>query len=498
MKIKLVSPQQVSFKRAKALLVPFFSGEKIKTKDLQLNKEINKFSKITTSSQENELNLVFSERIKLIFLNLGEAKKWNQRKFLLAIRRTILFLKEHKLKEVTLPLDRIIPPHSDLNNLIRQIPENVLLADYDFVRYKERPKEGWPQIKLIEISWPNYQKYQKHFQQGLIIGNFVNFTRDLANIPGGDMTPQKLAEASFKAARKEKKIKIEVFNEIKMKKLRMGGILGVAQGSSQKPRLIILKYLGRTKDKKIDLTFVGKGVTFDTGGLDIKPFEAMKEFMYMDMSGGAAVLGATLAIAKMKIPLNIITLIPAVENMPSGQAFRPGDLLRAYNGRTIEVISTDAEGRIILADAISFAAKNYKPGLIIDIATLTGAVTVALGYRAIGLFTNLPKLEKLFSEFGENSGDYVWPLPCWEEYEEEIKGTFGDIANVGKYLKYGGATTAALFLKQFTENLPWVHLDIGSTLSSIENQGLAKGATGTGVRYLIELARNFSLVKGKL
>ena len=497
MKIKLEKPQKINFKKEKALFLPFFSGEKIKIRNRKIEKEANKFSKNLQTLPENEIRLFFFDWGKFIFLNLGEKEKWNQRKLLLNLRKIVRFLKENRIQQATLFLEEIIPQEVDLDNLVRQIPENILLADYEFTRYKEKPKEGWPKINLIEISWPNSQKYQKDFERGKIIGQAVNFTRDLSNIPGGEMTPQKMAEAARTAMKKLKKVKVRIFDEKQLKKLGMGGILGVAQGSSQKPRLILLKYFGRPKDKKIDLAFIGKGVTFDTGGLDIKPFEVMKEGMHMDMSGGAAVLGAVLAIAQIKLPLNIVATIPAVENMPSGQALRPSDLLKTYNKKTIEVISTDAEGRIILADALAYVAKNFKPKIIIDVATLTGAAVVALGQRAIALFINLPRMETVFRQIGEDSGDYVWPLPCWEEYEEEIKGTFGDIANLGK-TKYGGAITAALFLKNFTEGLPWVHLDIAPMMTSIENQGLAKGATGSGVRYLVRIAQDFPKIKKDL
>jgi len=371
-----------------------------------------------------------------------------------------------------------------------------LLADYEFTRYKKEPKEGWPKIRAIEISWPNPQKYQKDFSQGGVIGQAINSARDISNIPGGEMTPEKLAVFSLKTLKNLNNIQTEVFDKKKLEKLGMGGILGVSQGSFQKPRLIILKYFGKKRDRKFDLAFVGKGITFDTGGLNVKPSDSMLT-MHMDMSGGAAVLGAMLAISQIKVPLNIVALIPAAENMPSGQAYRPGDLLKSYDGKTIEVINTDAEGRIILADALSYAVKNFKPKMVVDVATLTGAAVVALGQRAIGLFTNLTKIENILRQFGEDSGDYVWPLPCWEEYEEEIKGIFGDIANVGK-TKYGGAITAALFLKNFVEDLPWIHLDIAPTMVSIENQGLAQGATGTGVRYLIKLAQEFQDIEERL
>jgi len=497
MKIKLESQQNINLKKGKALFLPFFSGGRIEVKNQKIKKEIDKFSAIFPSFQENEIRLVFFEKGEFIFLNLGEKEKWSQRKFLLAVRKVVRFLKENRIKQAAFFLEEIIPQGADLNNLVSQILENILLADYEFTRYKEKPKEGWPRIELVEISWLNFSKYQKDLNQGKIIGQAVNFVRDLANIPGGEMTPQKLANSAVIAIKQFKNIKTEVFNEKKIKKLGMGGILGVAQGSSQKPRLIILKYFGKNKDKNFDLAFVGKGVTFDTGGLNIKPFESMKEGMQMDMSGGAAVLGAILAIAQIKLPLNIVAITPAVENMLSGQALRPGDILTAYNGKTIEIISTDAEGRVILADALSYVAKNFKPKIIIDVATLTGAAVVALGQRAIGLFTNSAKMEDVFRRIGEDSGDYVWPLPCWEEYEEEIKGTFGDISNLGK-TKYGGAITAALFLKNFTEGLPWVHLDIAPMMTSIENQGLAKGATGSGVRYLVRFAQNFQKIKKDL
>ncbi len=497
MKIKLENPQRIKFRKEKTIFFPFFDGEKIKTRDKQVEREIDKFSAVVRSLKENESRLIFSEKGRFIFLNLGEKEKWSQRKFLLNLRKITRLFKENKIEEATLFLEKIIPQGVNLNSLIKQTSENILLADYEFNRYKEKPKEGWPKIKLIEISWPDPQKYQKDLVQGEIIGQAVNFVRDLSNTPGGEMTPDELAKISVAASRKLKNTKVEVFDEKKLKKLEMNGILGVSQGSFQKPRLIILKYFGRKKDKKTDLVFVGKGVTFDTGGLNIKPPDSMIQEMHMDMSGGAAVLGALTAISKLKLPLNVIALIPAVENMPSGHALRPGDILKIYNGKTVEVVNTDAEGRIILADGLSYAVNNFKPKIIIDVATLTYAAEVALGQRATALFTNLPKMEIVFRQIGEDSGDYVWPLPCWEEYEEDIKGTIGDIANSSK-TKYGGAITAALFLKNFVEETPWIHLDIVPTMTSIENQGLAKGAAGSGVRYLVRLAQNFQKIKADL
>ena len=482
MKIKLKNLEEVKFEKDKTLILPFFQGQKI-------DKEFNKFEDIHSSLEEGEFRLAVSEKQeKIIFFNLGEKEKYNERKFILSIRKITRFLKDNKIKQSSIILEEIIPENKDLNNLVRQISENIYLADYEFNRYKEEPEKGWFEIELIEIYLKNAEKYQEDLKQGKIIGKAMNFTRDLANTPGGDMTPQKLTEITLDTFKNFENIETEIFDEKKLKELKMNGILGVSQGSPEKPRLIILKYSGDKSKNEIDLAFVGKGVTFDSGGLDIKPSGHMLE-MHMDMSGAATVLGAILAISKINLSLNITVLIPVVENMPSGQSYRPGDILKSYNGKTIEVLNTDAEGRIILADALAYAVKNFKPKMIIDVATLTGAAQAALGQRAIALLSNREEKEPSLRKIGEKSGDYVWPLPLWEEYEEEIKGTFGDIANIGK-TRYGGAITAAIFLKNFVEDYPWIHLDIVPTMVSIENQGLAKGATGTGVRYLIELSKN--------
>ena len=229
---------------------------------------------------------------------------------------------------------------------------------------------------------------------------------------------------------------------------------------------------------------VGKGVTFDTGGINLKPGDSMLG-MNMDMSGGAAVIHALAAAARLKVKKNIVVLVPAVENMPSGTSYRPGDILRSMSGKTIQVDNTDAEGRIILADALTYA-KRYDPALVVDVATLTGAAVVALGERASALFTQDRDLEQRFRELGETSGDYVWPLPLWDEYDAEIKGTFGDVSNLGK-TRWGGAITAAAFLKQFADGYPWVHLDIAPRMTAVEGEYLAKGAAGAPVRLLVKL-----------
>ena len=480
----------------RVVVLPFFSERRPEIESFpQIRDKAKDFSEEVVSLKEGESRLALSDKGKFLFVNIGKKEKWSRRKFLLFLRKTTRDLKGQGAKKALFILEGILPKDGSIHNLSSQLAEGFLLAGYEFDRYKSSEK-GRFQLVSIDVSWTGAGNYQKNLERGEIVGKAVNLARDLANAPGGEMTPKKLAEVAIKEVSRARKLDIEVFDEKKLRKLKMGGILGVSRGSSQEPRLIVLRYLPKKKAKKIDLIFVGKGITFDSGGLDIKPSEYMQE-MHMDMSGAAAVLGAVLAIAKLGCPLNIVGLIPAAENMPSGQSYRPGDVLKAYSGKTIEVVNTDAEGRIILADAISFGVKKFKPAMIADVATLTGAAISALGQRAIALFTNTPAMEDFFRELGETSGDYVWPLPLWEEYEEEIKGTFGDLANVGK-TKYGGAITAALFLKEFVENRPWLHLDIAPTMTSIEGQGLAKGATGTGTRYLIKLAENFPEIKKRI
>ena len=492
--IKLLEAQKIKIKDDLSLVIPFFSDGDIKIENPQISTEVKKFSKYIKNIQEGDFKFFSTGKESFLFLNVGEKKKWNHRRFFLSIRKITKYLKQNKVENAILFLDKIIPQKSDVSLTSRRVVENILMADYEFNKYKSVPKNGWPKIRSLGIVWADKLKYQKEFLKGEKLAKIINFVRDISNTPGGEMTPQKLAEASVNMARKNKNIKTEVFDEKRIKKLKLDGILGISQGSFQKPRFIILKYFGKKNDKNIDLAFIGKGVTFDSGGLNIKPPEAGMNEMYLDMSGGSAVLGAIVAISELKLPLNVVSLIPAVENMPSDRAIRPGDIIRAYNGKTIEIANTDAEGRVIMADALSYAEKNFKPKMMIDVATLTGSALSALGQRAICLITNSEKIENKLRIIGEESGDYVWPLPYWEEYEEDIKGDVGDILNSSK-VRHGGAITAAMFLKNFVNDVPWVHLDIAPTMTSIESQGLSKGATGTGVRYLVRLAEMFEKIK---
>lgn len=424
-------------------------------------------------------------RVRLF--GLGEQSKWQYRRERLLPRRYVRYAKGERVTGFAANLSPL--EATAKKEAATQFATEAILAHFEFNSYKEKPKEGWPEIQEIYLAADaaSHKDLREGITEGTIIGEEANSCRVLANTPGSDMTPQKLAVAAS-AAGKRTGVKVKVLEEAEIKKLGMGGVLGVGRGSAEKPRFIILEYLHGRKGQK-PLVLVGKGVTFDTGGLNLKPDEHIYE-MHMDMSGGAAVIHGIAAIARLKLPINMVGLIPAVENMPSGSSYRPGDLLKSLSGKTIEVLNTDAEGRVILADGLAYGLR-YKPGMMVDFATLTGAAHVALGSYCSAAFTNREGLMKKFEEVGTESGDYVWGLPLWDEYLEEIKGTFGDLANIGKGDRYGGAIHGAKFLEQFVDNVPWAHLDIAPRMTSIESDYLAKGATGVGVRYIVELAKEY-------
>ncbi len=426
----------------------------------------------------------------VVLIGLGQKKDWTTRRFILISRKLVALANKNKQQEIAVPFDPMVPASAEQARAVQSFVEALLMAQYDFRSYKELPKHGWPDVRRVRILSDHLhkdRKAQSAVKMGAVIASAVNHCRDLANTPGGDMTPRLLAEDALKTG-KAAGFRIKVLGPAEMKRLKMGAILGVARGSVEQARFIIMEY--RHGGSQSPIIFVGKGVTFDTGGLNIKPENSMLD-MHMDMSGGAAVIGALEAIAKLRLRVNVIGLVPAVENMPSGSGYRPGDLLRSMSGKTIEVKNTDAEGRVILADALTYA-NRYKPSHVVDLATLTGAAMVALGQHAAALLTSDERFASLCQETGETSGDYLWRLPLWEEYEDEVKGTFGDVSNTGK-TRYGGAITGAMFLKQFVGKYVWAHLDIAPTMTSVDGQNLAKGATGTGVRFLVELASRLSL-----
>ncbi len=416
-----------------------------------------------------------------LVIGVGKQSELTHRKRILLARQIILLAKQHQLKAISVDFKDFGLPGDVLATAFE-------MANYEFKRYKTLPDER-PALETIVIL--NATKTdQDAIARGQIIGEEINESRTLANTPGGDMTPRSLAKAA-KDACKGTKVTVKTLGKKEMQKLGMGAILGVAQGSSEEPQFIILEYYGAHAslkasqgDKNDVIVLVGKGITFDSGGLNIKSDNHMTD-MHLDMSGGAAVIHTIVAASKLGMKKNIVGLIPAVENMPSGSSYRPGDVLRTLSGQTIEVGNTDAEGRVVLADALTYA-ERYQPRLVIDIATLTGAAQVALGQRASAIFGKDDAMLAQFQKFGEEVGDYVWPLPLWDEYAEEIKGTFGDWSNIGK-TRWGGATHGAIFLYQFAKKYPWIHIDMAPRMLAIEGEHLAKGSAGAPIRLLVRV-----------
>lgn len=408
-----------------------------------------------------------------------------RRKLMLVARRVVREALGKKYAELAIDFQDFHFSHLKIAaaNLAELLATNFVMAEFSFQEFLTEPKGGFPKIKNLYLMNVSDKAVQAGVVRGMIIGEEVNRSRHIATMPGGEMTPQILARHA-RASVKGLPVKVTVLDEKKMEKLGMGGVLGVGKGSEAPSCFIVLEYFGGKKSER-PTVLVGKGVTFDTGGINLKPSESVLG-MNMDMSGGAAVIHALAAAARLKLKKNIVVLVPAVENMMSGASYRPGDIIRSMSGKTIEVLNTDAEGRIILADALHYA-KRYTPSLVIDVATLTGAAMGALGERASALFTEDEKLELKLRHLGEESGDYVWPLPLWDEYDEEIKGTFGDVANLGR-TRYGGAITAAVFLKQFVDKAySWVHLDIAPRMTTLPDEFLSKGSAGAPVRLLVKV-----------
>ncbi|HEY5808427.1 MAG TPA: leucyl aminopeptidase [Povalibacter sp.] len=316
--------------------------------------------------------------------------------------------------------------------------------------------------------------------RGIVAG--MSVMRDLANQPGNVCTPTYLANAAKALAREHRSIRVRVLNEVDCRKLKMGSFLSVTAGTEEPARLIVLEYYGAERSKA-PVVLVGKGVTFDTGGISLKPPPAMDE-MKFDMSGAASVLGTFKAVAELELPINVVGVVPACENMPGGRATKPGDIVKSMSGQTIEVLNTDAEGRLILCDAITYA-RRFKPDTIIDIATLTGACVIALGNHLSGLFSNDEALSNELTEAGKRSEDRAWPMPVGEEYADGLKSNFADFANVAG--REGGAITAACFLAKFTDGLKWAHLDVAGTAYQAGSQ---KSSTGRPVPLLVDYLIN--------
>ncbi|HEX7573622.1 MAG TPA: leucyl aminopeptidase [Bacteroidota bacterium] len=458
------------------------------------------------AGKERETLLLFPRDLstaRLLLVGAGTHRNWSRERLrrggataAKAVRgmglRTAAFIEPEK--EVTAALAKV--PGEDPAELYgHALAEGVFLGLYRYDKYQTR-KESAPE-HLTRISFvTDSVSREKGIARGIALATVVCeatcFARDLENAPGNEIYPESLAAAARVAGRRSG-FRVNVFDERKIRSLGMGGLLGVARGSRRPPRLLIMEYRGRQNGRhpagagKGPVVLVGKGVTFDSGGISIKPSAGMAE-MKMDMSGGAVVIATMQAAARLKLPVHLIGIVPAAENLPGGSALRPGDILRHHNGMTSEVDNTDAEGRLILADALSYAGR-YDPALVIDLATLTGAVVVALGHVVTGMMGNDAEAMRLLKDSGDRTYERVWELPMFEEYEALIKSDVADVKNTGG--RWGGAITAAMFLRKFIGPYGWVHLDIaGTSIMEEATDYTGRGGSGVGVRLLIDFLRH--------
>ena len=417
-------------------------------------------------------------------LGLGKSKELTPDKIRITLADACRALRKKGAKHIETALVGVGLNDITVETSAQAITEGAILGLYTFTRHLSKKSEQGEitGITIIDPNPKNKTAIARGVNAGVVLAEAANLARDMVNEPPNYKTPTIMAEEARQVAAKHG-LEIEVLEREQMKELGMGAMLGVAQGSEEPPKFIVLRYHGKNT-KTIDIALVGKGITFDSGGISLKPSENMGD-MKSDMSGGAAVIAAMGAIAQLKPKVNVIAIVAATENLPSGTALKPADILTAMNGKTIEIISTDAEGRLTLADALGYANKEGAKK-IVDVATLTGACEVALGNVATGAFTNNQELLDKVISAGKEVGDKMWQLPMFDEYKEQNKSDVADLKNTGG--RKGGAITAALFVGEFAEKTPWVHLDIAGTALLDSPKGYYnKGATGVPTRSLIKL-----------
>ena len=415
---------------------------------------------------------------------MRQGKEFSDARYRDVTAKAAAALKDTGATEATSYLTELEVKGRDIAWKVRQAVEMTQAALYRFDRLKSKPDNHRRALKRVVLAVPKRSDLgtgEQAIREAQAITAGVRLARDLGNLPGNMCTPTYIADQATELG-KQHGLKVTVLDEPQMRQLGMGALLSVSRGSRQPPKFMILEYSGG-KEGEAPIVLVGKGITFDAGGISIKPAANMDE-MKFDMCGGAAVLGTLLAVAELKLPLNVIGLIPSCENLPDGDANKPGDIVKSMSGQTIEVLNTDAEGRLILCDALTYA-ERYKPAVVIDIATLTGACVVALGHHANGLFSNNEQLARELLTAGKYTYDRAWQLPLWDEYQKQLDSNFADMANVGG--RDGGAITAASFLARYTRSFKWAHLDIAGTAWKT---GKEKGATGRPVPLLTQYLIN--------
>ena len=479
-----------------ALVVPLLKTERVprslRTLDAATAGLIGSYLKSgDLTGKEGEVQSLPTEGVaggRLIFVGLGSDRELDPEGLRRAGGRALRALGRAKAKRAAVLVPSLRRMGADAVG--QALAEGLILGAYRFDKYKtlDEPPPVLESCELIPADERQSAPMRRGARIGEIVATSTNFARELSNEPGSVHTPAWMAEQARKLA-EETDLRVSVLAEAELKKEKMGAILAVGRGSAHSPRLIVLEYGPRRPSKRRPtIALVGKGITFDTGGISIKPAASMDEMKH-DMSGGAAVLGAMRAIAILKLPLRVVGIVAAAQNMPDGEAYLPGDIITSASGKTIEVLNTDAEGRVVLADALHYAAR-YEPNAVVDLATLTGACVVALGSACCGLMGNDDKLIAKVRAAGERSHERAWPLPLWEEHKKQVKGVVGDVKNTAG--REAGSITAGAFLSHFVEDLPWVHLDIaGTAWTNKDEPYCVRGATGFGVRLLVELLQTW-------
>ena len=415
---------------------------------------------------------------RVLLVGLGKEKDFREKEFGAAIRNTVKTLNETGAFDASIFLTELAVKKRSIGWRIRQATMIALDATYKFDQFKSKKDEVRRPLRKLTLAVERRNELtqaEEALAQGLAIAEGMAMTKTLGNLPPNICHPTYLAEQA-QAMAKEFNLGCDILERADMEQLGMHSLLSVSRGSRQPPKLIVLTYKGSKASEK-PVVLVGKGVTFDTGGISLKPGAEMDEMKY-DMCGAASVLGTMHSVARMALPINLIVIVPATENMPDGAASRPGDIVTSMSGQTIEILNTDAEGRLILCDALTYA-ERFEPDTVIDVATLTGACVVALGHIATGLFSNKDGLARELLDAGEESYDRAWHMPLWDDYQELLKSPFADMGNIGG--RWGGSITAACFLSRFTKKFEWAHLDIAGTAWK---SGADKGATGRPVPLL--------------
>ena len=477
---------------SQCLLVPIFSGGTLSKSASQLDQAtggiiatVVKRGDISGKLAETLLipNITGIKAQRVLLLGCGDEKPLSEANLNKLLDSALNCLSSHKLKDACLLLNEISIEGHDQAWLAGQLAIAGGSKNYNYTKTLSKPKPA-ATLKHLTLSIPATKATTAAINQGKAIANGMNTAKELGNLPGNICTPTYLATQAKALGRKHTSVSVSVLEEKKMRELGMGSLLSVSAGSTQPAKLIVMEYKGAAKTQKPHV-LVGKGITFDSGGISLKPGAKMDEMKY-DMCGAASVLGTMTAITELKLPINVVAIIAAAENMPNGQATKPGDVVTSMSGQTIEVLNTDAEGRLVLCDALTYA-EQFKPLSVIDIATLTGACVVALGKHASGLFSNNDDFADELLEAGKQVGDRAWQMPLWEDYQSQLDSNFADIANVGG--PEGGSITAACFLSRFTKKLRWAHLDIAGTAWV---SGANKGATGRPVALLTQYLINKS------